>query len=92
MKPLSLRPNRRLTRHWPRLAVVLVCAFSLGAPLTAGADSGAQTTLSPGLLDAAAAEPEETFRVIVEGAAGTDAVSRRFAAWQVATRQTSAAS
>jgi serine protease AprX len=53
---------------------VLVCAFALGAPLTAEADSGAQTTLSPGLLDAAAAEPDETFRVIVEGAAGTDAV------------------
>ncbi len=54
---------------------MLVCAFALGAPLTAGADSDAQTTLSPGLLDAAAAEPEETFRVIIEGAAGTDAVS-----------------
>ena len=74
---LSPRLRRRSppARHWPRLAVVLVCAFALGAPLTAGADSGAQTTLSPGLLDAAQAEPEETFRVIVEGAAGTDAVS-----------------
>jgi serine protease AprX len=51
---------------------VLVCAFALGAPLTAGADSGAQTMLSPGLLDAAQADPNETFRVIVEGAAGTD--------------------
>ena len=54
---------------------MLVCAFALGAPLTAGADSGAETTLSPGLIDAAQAEPDEAFRVIVEGAAGTAAVS-----------------
>ena len=32
--------------------------------------------LSPGLLDAAQADPNETFRVIVEGAAGTDAVAQ----------------
>ena len=75
MKRLSPRPNRPAAPHWPRFALVVVCAFALGAPLTAGADSGAQTILSPGLLDAAAAEPEETFRVIVEGAGGTDAVS-----------------
>ena len=78
MKPaLSPRLSRRSppARHWPRLAVALVCAFALGAPLAAGADSGAQTTLSPGLLDAAQAEPDETFRVIVEGAADTATVS-----------------
>jgi serine protease AprX len=62
-------------RHWLRLAVALVCALALVAPLTAGADSGAQTTLSPGLLDAAQAGPDEAFRVIVEGAADTAAVS-----------------
>ena len=52
-----------------------LCALALGAPLTAGADSGAQSTLSPGLLDAAQAEPEQGFRVIIEGAAGPDAVA-----------------
>ena len=78
MKPaLSPRLSRRSpsARHWLRLAVALVCALALVAPLTAGADSGAQTTLSPGLLDAAQAEPDEAFRVIVEGAADTAAVS-----------------
>ena len=78
MKPaLSPRLSRRSppARHWPRLAVALVCAFALGAPLTAGADSEAQTTLSPGLLDAAQAEPDEAFRVIVEGVADTATVS-----------------
>ena len=78
MKPALLpRLSRRSppSRHWLRFAVALVCAFALGAPLTAGADSGAQTTLSPGLLDAAQAEPDEAFRVIVEGAANSAAVS-----------------
>ena len=77
VKPaLSPRLNRRSppARHWLRLAVALVCAFALGAPLTAGADSGAETTLSPGLLDAAQAQPEEGFRVIVEGASDTAVV------------------
>jgi serine protease AprX len=78
VKPaLSPRLSRRSppARHWLRFAVALVCAIALGAPLTAGADSEAQTTLSPGLLDAAQAEPDAAFRVIVEGASGTAAVS-----------------
>ena len=78
MKPaLSPRLSRRSppARHWLRLAVALVCAFALCAPLTAGADSGAETTLSPGLLDAARTQPDEAFRVIVEGVADTAAVS-----------------
>ena len=77
MKPaLSPRHSRRSpARHWLRFAIVPVCALALGAPLTAGADSAAQTTLSPGLLDAAQAEPEQGFRVIIEGAAGSDAVA-----------------
>jgi serine protease AprX len=79
VKPaFSPRISRRSPpRHWLRFAIVLVCAFALGAPLTAGADSAAQTTLSPGLLEAAQAEPDETFRVIVEGAVGTAVVSER---------------
>ena len=77
VKPaLSPRLSRRSppARHWLRLAVVLVCAFALGAPLTAGADSEAESTLSPGLLDAAQAQPDESFRVIVEGAEAPAAV------------------
>ena len=54
---------------------MLVCAFALGAPLNAGADAEAQTSLSPGLLDAAQAQPDAAFKVIVEGAAGSDTVS-----------------
>jgi len=78
-----VKPAPRLSRtspparHWLRFAIVLACAFTLGAPLTAGADSGAQTTLSPGLLEAAHAAPDEAFRVIIEGAAGTAAVSEK---------------
>jgi serine protease AprX len=74
-----VKPALRLSRtsppprRWLRFAIALACAFTLGAPLTAGADSGTQTTLSPGLLDAAQAAPDEAFRVIVEGAAGTTA-------------------
>ncbi len=54
---------------------MLVCAFALGAPLNAGADDEAQTSLSPGLLEAAQAQPDAGFKVIVEGAAGSDSVS-----------------
>jgi subtilisin family serine protease len=52
---------------WPRLVIALVCACALGAPLTAGADSQAQTQLSPGLLDAARTNPDSEFNVIVQG-------------------------
>jgi serine protease AprX len=78
VKPaLRLSRTSPPARHWLRFAIVLACAFTLGAPLTAGADSGAQTTLSPGLLAAAQAAPDEAFRVIVEGAVGTDAASEK---------------
>ena len=65
----------RTARNWTSPALVLVCAFALGAPLNAGADAEAQTSLSPGLLDAAQAQPDAAFKVIVEGAAGSDTVS-----------------
>ncbi len=65
----------RTARNWTAPALVLVCAFALGAPLNAGADAEAQTSLSPGLLDAAQAQPDAAFKVIVEGAADSDTVS-----------------
>jgi serine protease AprX len=54
---------------------VLVCSLALSAPLTAGADSEALDTVSPGLLDAAQAQPDSAFSVIVQGQAGTEAVA-----------------
>ena len=47
----------------------------LSAPLTAGADSDAETTISQSLLDAAQAAPSSNFSVIVQGDAGTEAVA-----------------
>ncbi len=79
MKPaLSPRLSRKRppARNWLRCAVLIVCAFALGAPLTAGADPGGGTSLSPGLLEAAQAAPDEPFRVIIESAAGAEAVSK----------------
>jgi serine protease AprX len=67
----SRRPSR--LRVWPRLAITLVCVFALGAPLTAGADSQAETLVSPGLLDAAQTHPDSAFKVIVEGESGAAA-------------------
>jgi serine protease AprX len=71
------RPSRRPLpiRVWLRLAVALVCACTLGAPFTAEADSETQTLLSPGLLDAAEAQPGSEFKVIVQGAADSGAVA-----------------
>ena len=51
----------------------------LAAPLTAGADPEAQTTISPGLLASAQAEPNSAFSVIVQGEAGTEAVAAEVA-------------
>jgi serine protease AprX len=59
---------------WAWLALALVGAPALAAPLTAGADADAQATVSPGLLAAAQAEPSSAFSVIVHGEAGTEAV------------------
>ena len=80
---IDLPPNRshgRPTpvRVWPRLAVALACLCALAAPLTAGADTQAETLLSPGLLDAARAQPDSVFAVIVEGAPPGTAVERTF--------------
>jgi serine protease AprX len=71
------RSNGRRTpaRVWPRLAVALACLCALAAPLTAGADSQAETVLSPGLLDAAEAQPDSAFDVIVEGSTDSGAVA-----------------
>jgi serine protease AprX len=49
------------------LAVLLLCACALGAPLTAGADPEAQTIVAPALLEAVQANPSAEFKVIVEG-------------------------
>ena len=70
-------PSRkpRPTRVWPRLALALVCACALGAPITAGADSDGQTVISAGLLDAARAQPEAHFHVIVQGRMGSGALA-----------------
>ena len=54
---------------------MLLCALVLAAPLTAGADSEAETTISQSLLDAAQAAPSSEFSVIVQGEAGTEAVA-----------------
>ena len=47
----------------------------LSAPLTAGADSEAQALLSPDLLEAAQAEPNSVFNVIVQGQSSSDSVA-----------------
>ena len=69
----SRRPNPAWV--WPRLALVAVCACALGAPLTAGADSAAQTVLSPGLLEAARTQPDSTFELIVQGEMDSSAIA-----------------
>jgi serine protease AprX len=53
---------------------VLLFSAVLVAPLTAGADSEAETTISQSLLDAAQAAPDSNFSVIVQGG-GTEAVA-----------------
>lgn len=55
--------------------MALLCACALGAPLTVGADSQAQTLVAPGLLDAAEAQPASEFKVIVQGATDSGAVA-----------------
>jgi serine protease AprX len=74
-KILPTRPRPLPTRVWLRLAVVLLCTCALGAPLTAGAESEAETLVAPSLLDAAQAQPASEFNVIVEGAAASGAVA-----------------
>jgi serine protease AprX len=69
------RSGRQLGKAGLSLALVPVCLLALAAPLAAGADPDAQTTVSPGLLDAAHAEPSSSFSVIVQGDAGTDSVA-----------------
>ena len=71
------RPSRRPfpARVWVRLAVALLCACALAAPLTAGADPETQTLVAPGLLNAAEAQPTSEFKVIVQGATDSGAVA-----------------
>jgi serine protease AprX len=76
-KNLPRRPSRRPLpiRVWLRLAVALACACALGVPLTAGADSPAETQVAPGLLDAAEAQPGSEFKVIVQGVSDSGTVA-----------------
>jgi serine protease AprX len=76
-KNLPRRPRRRPLpiRVWLRLAVALACASALGVPLTAGADSQAETQVAPGLLDAAEAQPGSEFKVIVQGVSDSGTVA-----------------
>jgi serine protease AprX len=57
------------------MAVALLCACGLAAPLTAGADPETQTLVAPGLLNAAEAQPASEFKVIVQGATDSGAVA-----------------
>ena len=78
MKAQPRRPSRQptLLRVWPRLALLLLCAGALGAPLTAGADPEAQTVVAPALLEAVQANPNSDFNVIVEGETSSDDVAQ----------------
>ncbi|HEU6446162.1 MAG TPA: S8 family serine peptidase [Gaiellaceae bacterium] len=49
----------------------MTCVCALCAPLTAGADSEAQTLLAPSLLEAAQAQPDAAFDVIVQSSEST---------------------
>jgi serine protease AprX len=71
------RPSRRPlpARVWVRLAVALLCACALAAPLAAGADPETETLVAPGLLNAAEAQPTSEFKVIVQGATDSGAVA-----------------
>jgi serine protease AprX len=77
MKAQPRRPSRQptLLRVWPRLALLLLCAGALGAPLTAGADPEAKTVVAPALLEAVQANPSSEFNVIVEGETSSDDVA-----------------
>jgi serine protease AprX len=77
MKAQPCRPSRQptLLRVWPRLAVLLLCAAALGAPLTAGADPETETIVAPALLEAVQANPSADFDVIVEGETSSDDVA-----------------
>src|SRR5512132_4633124 len=78
MKAQPRRPSRQSTlfRVWPRLAVLLLSACALGAPLTAGADPESQTVVAPALLEAVQANPSSEFNVIVEGQTSSDDVAQ----------------
>ena len=71
------RPSRNPTslRVWLRVGLLLVCVCALGAPLTAGADPEAETTIAPALLDAAQANPGSEFKVIVQGETDSEVVA-----------------
>src|SRR5829696_7355691 len=69
----SRRP--RPARVWPRLALAVACACALVAPITAGADPDGQAIVAAGLLDAAQAQPDADFQVIVQGPMGSSAVA-----------------
>jgi serine protease AprX len=66
--------SRSLGRRWLAAALSLACVGALSAPLAAGADSEAQALLAPALLEAAQAEPDSSFDVIVQGGQDTASV------------------
>jgi serine protease AprX len=68
--------SRFLARGWLAAALALACVGALSAPLTAGADSEGHALLSPALLEAAQAEPDSSFDVIVQGGVSSASVDR----------------
>src|SRR4029450_12673875 len=78
MKAQPRRPSRQptLLRVWPRLAVLLLCAAALGAPLTAGADPETETIVAPALREAVQANPSAAANAIVGGAPSSDDVAQ----------------